>query len=99
MVFDTKVPCVLIRTPYVDRNSHQLKIIVFFSRFFVFGRYNKSKVHPDMRHPALYWVQNGYACVIQDVRGRFKSSGHFFKYINEAADGYDTVQWLAQQPW
>ena len=52
-----------------------------------------------MRHPALFWVQNNYACMIVDCRGRFKSQGQFYKYVNEAEDGFDTVQWLAEQPW
>lgn len=41
----------------------------------------------------------GYCCFIQDVRGRFKSSGTFYKYTGEAVDGYDTVEWLAAQSW
>ena len=38
-------------------------------------------------------------CFIQDCRGRFKSSGTFYKYTGEAQDGYDTVEWLATQSW
>ena len=41
----------------------------------------------------------GYAVVVQDVRGRFDSGGAFEAYTNEADDGYDTVQWAAEQPW
>ena len=41
----------------------------------------------------------GYAVVIQDVRGRFGSDGAFVPFVNEANDGYDTVEWLAAQPW
>jgi len=37
--------------------------------------------------------------VYQDVRGRYKSEGTFTKYINEPEDGYDTVEWLAKQPY
>jgi putative CocE/NonD family hydrolase len=41
----------------------------------------------------------GYVVVVQDVRGRFESDGIFVTYEAEAADGHDTVQWAAAQPW
>ena len=41
----------------------------------------------------------GYAVVIQDVRGRNASDGEFLPYQNEGKDGYDTIEWAAQQPW
>jgi len=41
----------------------------------------------------------GYAVVIQDVRGRFESEGEFYPFVNERQDGYDTLEWLADQPW
>lgn len=53
----------------------------------------------DLRNPGVYWTQNGYCCFIQDVRGRYKSGGEFYKYTGEATDGYDTVEWIAAQPW
>ncbi len=44
-------------------------------------------------------VKRGYAVVIQDVRGRYASDGEFTPYQNEGRDGYDTIEWAAQQPW
>jgi putative CocE/NonD family hydrolase len=44
-------------------------------------------------------VQEGFAVVAQDVRGRFESGGEWVPFVNEAADGYDTVEWAADQPW
>ena len=44
-------------------------------------------------------VEAGYAVLIQDTRGRFTSDGDFHPYINEAQDGYDTVEWAAAQEW
>ena len=44
-------------------------------------------------------VARGYAVVIQDVRGRYKSDGEFRAYENEGRDGYDTIEWAAKQPW
>ena len=41
----------------------------------------------------------GYVCVVQDVRGRFASEGHYETYTHEAEDGFDTINWIAEQPW
>ncbi len=41
----------------------------------------------------------GYALAVQDVRGRFGSEGTFYPFKMEGPDGYDTVEWLAHQPW
>ena len=48
---------------------------------------------------AEWWARRGYARVIQDVRGRFASEGDFYLLKNEAEDGYDTIEWLAEQSW
>jgi hypothetical protein len=49
------------------------------------------------------YPKHGYAVVIQDVRGRFKSGGDFYPFRDDGwgpnRDGYDTVEWLAGQPW
>ncbi len=44
-------------------------------------------------------VERGYAVVVQDVRGRYTSGGEFRPYQNESRDGYDTIEWAAQQSW
>jgi uncharacterized protein len=48
---------------------------------------------------ARYLSSHGYVVAVQDVRGRYASEGSFYIYINEPNDGYDTVEWLAKQPW
>ncbi len=48
--------------------------------------------------PELF-AEHGYAVVIQDVRGRFASEGTFYHGIAEVDDGYDTLEWIAAQPW
>lgn len=47
----------------------------------------------------VYFAQHGYAYVVQDVRGRGDSQGEFGFFNQEANDGYDTVEGLAQEPW
>lgn len=46
-----------------------------------------------------WWAERGYAFVVQDVRGRGDSDGSFYPLVNEAADGFDTLAWLGEQPW
>ncbi|MEV0847915.1 CocE/NonD family hydrolase [Streptomyces sp. NPDC049954] len=48
---------------------------------------------------AVFFTGRGFHVVRQDCRGRGDSEGTFVKYLGEAADGYDTVEWLAAQPW
>ena len=44
-------------------------------------------------------VARGYAAVYQDTRGRHGSEGEDRVYADDAADGYDTLEWIARQPW
>ncbi|MGD2129145.1 MAG: CocE/NonD family hydrolase [Lysobacterales bacterium] len=44
-------------------------------------------------------VRRGYVVVVQDVRGEFKSEGHFLPYTQEVDDGYDTIEWVAALPY
>lgn len=48
---------------------------------------------------ARYYARRGYAFAVQDCRGRFSSPGKWEPFINEPKDGYDTIEWLARQPW
>ena len=48
---------------------------------------------------AIRFAQQGYAYVIQDVRGRYESEGSWDPFRYEAKDGYDTIEWAAKQPW
>lgn len=41
----------------------------------------------------------GYALAVQDVRGRFDSDGEWHPYVHERRDGFDTVEWIYEQPW
>lgn len=41
----------------------------------------------------------GYACVIQDCRGRWDSDGEYYPFVNEAVDGFDTQEWIGSEPW
>ncbi|KAK2032979.1 alpha/beta-hydrolase [Colletotrichum zoysiae] len=46
------------------------------------------------------WVARGYAVVNIDARGSFKSGGDLVAYgTQEGRDGYDCIEWIAQQAW
>ena len=50
-----------------------------------------------------FFAARGYVVIIQDVRGRFASDGDFYPFKDDGngsnKDGYDTVEWLANQDW
>jgi predicted acyl esterase len=45
------------------------------------------------------YTDGGYAYMVQDVRGKGRSEGFYQAFINDAFDGYDTIEWMAKQPW
>jgi putative CocE/NonD family hydrolase len=69
----------------------------------------------DQKHPAIltrtpygrgaeaaggqFYASRGYVFVAQDCRGREDSAGEWDPFVHEGPDGYDTVQWVASQPW
>ncbi len=46
-----------------------------------------------------YYSRWGYAVAIQDVRGRWGSSGDWEPFVHEGDDGYDAIEWLAGREW
>lgn len=65
--------------------------------------YGKDNKHSPNMHSfaidAFAAVDRGYAVAFQDVRGRYGSEGVFNPYFQEQADGYDSIEWLAEQAW
>jgi putative CocE/NonD family hydrolase len=55
--------------------------------------------------PAMHqrFVRAGYAVIHQDTRGRYASDGDFqlFSVENtgDGEDGFDSIEWIAEQPW
>ena len=65
--------------------------------------YNKEN-SPEMQVKSPpFFASHGYAVVVQDVRGKFKSDGVFIPFHDDGwganRDGYDTIEWIAAQPW
>ncbi|MFC3999305.1 CocE/NonD family hydrolase [Nocardiopsis sediminis] len=80
-------PVLLERTPYGRRKARGSDGAL--------GSWNP----PPPEAVCKRFVDRGYHVVRQDCRGRGDSGGEFVKYLNEAEDGYDTVEWIAAQPW
>jgi putative CocE/NonD family hydrolase len=58
--------------------------------------YNKTDAVTDFVIDA---VKHGYVVALQDVRGQYRSEGEFNPYLQEINDGYDSIEWLAAQPY
>jgi len=64
--------------------------------------YNKSETTGNVLSGYMSpykFARAGYVMVIQDLRGTGVSEGEFYARRAEANDGYDSVEWLADQPW
>src|SRR6185436_15381193 len=59
----------------------------------------------DKRYTEIadFFVPHGYAVCLQDLRDRYRSegTGDYFHTVTsqQGDDGYDTVEWIAMQPW
>ena len=83
-----------IYRPAVDGAAVEAPLPVLLTR----SPYGKSRDR-DVEF-ADYMTAHGYVVAIQDIRGRYASQGEFTKYsVFEPADGYDTIEWLAAQPY
>jgi predicted acyl esterase len=61
--------------------------------------YDKCGDYCFMPRLAPLFTAQGYAFVVQDVRGKFRSEGDDIPFVNEVLDGYDTLEWIAGQGW
>ncbi|MEE9502467.1 MAG: CocE/NonD family hydrolase [Candidatus Aminicenantaceae bacterium] len=63
--------------------------------------YNKNEFRDQKQRPQAYkFASHGFVVAIQDSRGKFESEGIYSPPAGqEAEDGYDSVDWLAKQPW
>jgi putative CocE/NonD family hydrolase len=82
---DGRYPALLIRVPY-DKDKR-------------FPEHPSRRLYVELSLEAERAVRAGYVVVVQDTRGRYASEGVFTPVADEAADGADTVAWIAAQPW
>jgi putative CocE/NonD family hydrolase len=93
----------LLRVPVPMRDGARLSANVFLPAdharlpaILVRTPYNKGS---DLIPNYKAFVDRGYAVIVQDVRGRYESDGAFDPLAQEPADGNDTINWIARQPW
>ena len=94
-------PVIMSVTPYgKDKLPDRLKS--FFMRLsgVKFGKLNCSQLTGFESPDPVYWVQQGYAVIQADVRGKYKSEGQAgVLRQQDAEDYYDLIEWAASQPW
>lgn len=61
--------------------------------------YEKGEMKHEYPFLGKLFASQGYACLIQDTRGKHRSEGHFYAFAYEGNDAYDTVDWIAEQDW
>ncbi|WP_327725890.1 CocE/NonD family hydrolase [Streptomyces europaeiscabiei] len=61
--------------------------------------YDKNGRYCFMEQTAAEFTARGYATVVQDVRGKFRSQGETVPFVHEAEDGYDTIEGINRQQW
>jgi uncharacterized protein len=81
-------PVLMERTPYGKQLSSRSEITL--------AQPDCPMTREEFARP---FVEDGYAVVFQDKRGRYASGGRYRKYLGDAEDGYDTCAWLVEQSW
>ena len=62
--------------------------------------YDKNQSRDETDNDVYMFASHGFVVAVQDSRGKFESEGIYSPPAgNEAVDGYDTVDWIAKQPW
>lgn len=62
-------------------------------------RPDKADAPAKLAAQAKRYTDAGYVFVLQDVRGKGHSEGFYAAFENDIEDGYDTIKWIARQPW
>ncbi|MCP4716848.1 MAG: CocE/NonD family hydrolase [Deltaproteobacteria bacterium] len=47
----------------------------------------------------LRFASKGYYVLVQDVRGRSRSEGAFYPFLDDSGDGKETIAWIRGQHW
>lgn len=97
-------PAILMRTPYLKSGQMAGAALLSDGRPATPPplRWPESRAElPMMLSPLGPLLDAGYTLVVSDVRGTGFSEGVYDYYNIEGGpfDGYDTVEWVAEQPW
>lgn len=99
----TKIPTIVAYSPY-DKRGGYFNYDIFqppnaIERMDVYYDWVSGLEKFEGPNPA-YWVKKGYAVIHPDPRGVFHSGGDIMMFgQQDARDGYDLIEWLAEQEW
>jgi hypothetical protein len=100
-------PAVLIRTPYIKTLQPGPTRVSTWAMLGADGRPPsvmaglRAATEQLMERSIAALLEAGYAVVVSDSRGTGYAEGTYDYYNTEGGplDGYDTVEWIADQPW
>lgn len=79
--------------------TDELVPIIFSRTPYNFNSWGDGEQRTRTAEAALYFVQQGYAYVVQNERGRYFSEGEWDILGVPLTDGYDAFSWMKNQPW
>ncbi len=75
-----------------DQPRQNLPTVLIYNPYLTEGMVRSNSVAIES------FLRNGYAVMVENERGRYFSEG-VYTYMGHAPDGYDTIEWIAKQPW
>jgi len=77
-----------------DRPRQNLPTVLIF-----FPYLTESAIRVGWANHIRSFIENGYAVIIENVRGRYFSEGTYTYLVGSGKDGYDSIDWISKQPW
>ncbi len=99
LIIDNDVPAPMRDGVILKANIFRPKGVERVPTLVIREPYSKDGSYIFMPAVGRHFARRGYAVVTQDVRGKWASEGVFDPMANEINDGYDTIDWIAKQPW
>lgn len=78
-----------------DKPRQSLPTVLIFIPYLTDGTIRGGLFGPFIRS----FIENGYAVIIENVRGRYFSEGTYTYLVGSGKDGYDSIDWISKQPW
>jgi uncharacterized protein len=97
---DAALPTLMAWAPYGKHGNVKWDSPLFGAYDLGFDTSERSSYTPFEYPDPERWCAKGYAVVFADMRGTWGSEGDATYWSQqEALDGYDTIEWIAAQPW
>lgn len=98
-ITNDKVPTLIAWSPYGKSAGTAPRYKNLFNMLGMGNQWNSGLTKFEAPDPA-YWTRHGYAVANPDMRGIAHSEGNTTMLgSQEAQDGYDLIEWIAQQDW